>query len=416
VFEDRCPHRNVPLSEGRIEEDGTLMCSYHGWRFDSDGKVCALPQAKEEQVQRLLENPRACASSRPAQVKEGVLWVWGDSSPDAALESALQEPILPEEMNDPAYEGRWSFSTWSHRDIPYGWEVAMENVTDPAHVDVSHHNIVANRYEDPSPIEIDFLRKPTNKGGFKVEIKKLQSEEVKAKKGTSGVITTNDFKPPHAIHIKSEFPSGASLTLVINFVPTKPGWSRLVGSTFMVEGRNGEKPKAFSVYTLPLPRWFVHLMAPAFLHQDQVFLHFQQSILQKEMAKSPGKSWMDSYWIPTEADKMTVTMRRWLDKNDGVGWCPSAKDDLSALPDVSLLFDTYKTHTSQCTTCMKALRNTVIVQKVLKYSAVTMVAAGVATSSWGMIAGSGVLGFGYQAASKLKKMFYEVPYNHQDNR
>lgn len=30
VMEDRCPHRLAPLSEGRIDADGTLMCSYHG--------------------------------------------------------------------------------------------------------------------------------------------------------------------------------------------------------------------------------------------------------------------------------------------------------------------------------------------------------------------------------------------------
>eukprot|EP00879_Flechtneria_rotunda_P022863 GHRR01024162.1.p1 GENE.GHRR01024162.1~~GHRR01024162.1.p1 ORF type:complete len:151 (+),score=24.46 GHRR01024162.1:161-613(+) len=30
AFEDRCPHRLAPLSEGRIDTDGTLMCSYHG--------------------------------------------------------------------------------------------------------------------------------------------------------------------------------------------------------------------------------------------------------------------------------------------------------------------------------------------------------------------------------------------------
>src|SRR5207245_5894088 len=27
---DRCPHRNVALSLGRIAGDGTLQCSYHG--------------------------------------------------------------------------------------------------------------------------------------------------------------------------------------------------------------------------------------------------------------------------------------------------------------------------------------------------------------------------------------------------
>eukprot|EP00971_Amphidinium_carterae_P168400 3336522-Amphidinium_carterae.2 len=32
VMLDACPHRSAPLSEGRVEEDGTLLCSYHAWR------------------------------------------------------------------------------------------------------------------------------------------------------------------------------------------------------------------------------------------------------------------------------------------------------------------------------------------------------------------------------------------------
>ncbi len=31
-FDDACPHRLVPLSEGRIESDGNLLCAYHAWR------------------------------------------------------------------------------------------------------------------------------------------------------------------------------------------------------------------------------------------------------------------------------------------------------------------------------------------------------------------------------------------------
>ena len=33
---DRCPHRNAPLSIGRVR-DGLLECRYHGWRFDRSG-------------------------------------------------------------------------------------------------------------------------------------------------------------------------------------------------------------------------------------------------------------------------------------------------------------------------------------------------------------------------------------------
>ena len=45
IFLDRCPHRLAPLSEGRINESGNLMCSYHGWEFNSDGDCTRIPQA-----------------------------------------------------------------------------------------------------------------------------------------------------------------------------------------------------------------------------------------------------------------------------------------------------------------------------------------------------------------------------------
>jgi nitrite reductase/ring-hydroxylating ferredoxin subunit len=41
AFEDRCPHRLAPLSEGRVEADGTLLCAYHAWRFDGGGACTA---------------------------------------------------------------------------------------------------------------------------------------------------------------------------------------------------------------------------------------------------------------------------------------------------------------------------------------------------------------------------------------
>eukprot|EP00439_Symbiodinium_sp_Y106_P023783 s1101_g2.t3 len=240
-----------------------------------------------EKFSELQQNARACASARPAQVRCGVLWVWGESGENAALEAALQElsnscagggPNIPPEAEDPAYEGRAKFSVWSHRDVPYGWEVAFENVTDPAHVAVAHHNIVSNRYEDPCPLKIDWVRKPSNKEGFKYTIEQVGKN----------IVTTMDFKPPSQMHIRTSYDdkSGASLTLIINFIPTKPGWSRLVGTTLIITGENGEKPDGFAIYSAPLPRWVTHLLGPLFLHQDQVFLHYQQIILEKERRKS----------------------------------------------------------------------------------------------------------------------------------
>ncbi len=71
AFADRCPHRLAPLSEGRVESDGTLLCAYHAWRFDGSGACTRIPQAKDEQQEtQARNNPRACATAFPTKVEQ----------------------------------------------------------------------------------------------------------------------------------------------------------------------------------------------------------------------------------------------------------------------------------------------------------------------------------------------------------
>lgn len=68
VLRDSCPHRLVPLSEGRVTPEGRLECGYHGWQFEGNGKCTAMPEGG---------NPaslRACASSYPCTIKQGTLF------------------------------------------------------------------------------------------------------------------------------------------------------------------------------------------------------------------------------------------------------------------------------------------------------------------------------------------------------
>src|SRR4051794_36097436 len=34
ALHDRCPHRGVPLSEGKCQFPGLITCAYHGWCYD----------------------------------------------------------------------------------------------------------------------------------------------------------------------------------------------------------------------------------------------------------------------------------------------------------------------------------------------------------------------------------------------
>src|SRR5262245_56677938 len=44
---DRCVHRQAPLSEGSLRADGCLVCPYHGWTYDGDGRCVLIPSAGE---------------------------------------------------------------------------------------------------------------------------------------------------------------------------------------------------------------------------------------------------------------------------------------------------------------------------------------------------------------------------------
>lgn len=62
-------NRMVPLSEGRIETDGTLQCAYHGWRFNAEGTCTTIPQAENSEAERKSAgHPRACVAKYPVQV------------------------------------------------------------------------------------------------------------------------------------------------------------------------------------------------------------------------------------------------------------------------------------------------------------------------------------------------------------
>ncbi len=100
--EDRCPHRAAPLSQGQvIKTTGELRCAYHGWTFDQQGKCTDVPASATPE--RICNMRGSCVPSRPVREAHGILWVWGESGPQAHMEAA--KTPLPtdglEEFNSP---------------------------------------------------------------------------------------------------------------------------------------------------------------------------------------------------------------------------------------------------------------------------------------------------------------------------
>ena len=169
VMDDVCPHRLVPLSEGRInrvEETNstscttTIQCSYHGWEFDGsqNGACTKIPQAIPELESMAMASPKASVPTYSTMVHKNVLWFWpwADTDPLSLLSvypKGHPEGIMASIANlPPGVEGESSPNTYT-RDLPYGWDTLLENLIDPAHIPFAHHGLQGTR-EDAIPIQM----------------------------------------------------------------------------------------------------------------------------------------------------------------------------------------------------------------------------------------------------------------------
>lgn len=68
---DRCPHRNVPLSMGRVRGPH-IECGYHGWQFDREGTCRAIPG-----LCGIAEGRGRRVPAFPCKEQQGFVWVYG---------------------------------------------------------------------------------------------------------------------------------------------------------------------------------------------------------------------------------------------------------------------------------------------------------------------------------------------------
>ncbi len=78
AWENRCPHRGMRLSFGRVRGN-RLSCLYHGWAFDGDGGCAAIPAHPD------LEPPKTIqAVWYDCREAAGMIWVSPDGAADAS--------------------------------------------------------------------------------------------------------------------------------------------------------------------------------------------------------------------------------------------------------------------------------------------------------------------------------------------
>ncbi len=122
---DRCPHRNVPLSLGRVHDDGNLECRYHGWRFDGTGRCREIPGLCGDRPGRAHD-----ATAYPVSERDGLIWVY--MNPEA--ETPRGEPF--------SFARRPGYTTVrGELDVEGSLHATLENILDVPHTAYLHRGL-----------------------------------------------------------------------------------------------------------------------------------------------------------------------------------------------------------------------------------------------------------------------------------
>ncbi len=156
---DRCPHRNVPLSMGRVR-GGQLECGYHGWRFDRDGRCKKVPS-----LCGASEGASRDVAAHACREQDGYVWVWGEpgEAPDV-------EPFRFAYLDAPGYT-----SVQQHVVADASLHATAENALDVPHTAFLHAGlfrqdtpkrnrveVVVRRWHDR--VEAEYIGEPRPEG------------------------------------------------------------------------------------------------------------------------------------------------------------------------------------------------------------------------------------------------------------
>jgi 5,5'-dehydrodivanillate O-demethylase len=145
LLNDRCAHRGVSLSYGRVEERG-IACAYHGWLYDTKGNCLATPAEPAESKFYHTVKQKAY----PVQKLAGLYWAYLGPQP---------APVMTK------------YDVWARTDgwhwlralpqLDCNWLQAMENSVDTAHLHILHQELVTDGFKVESTTRgtIDNLEK-----------------------------------------------------------------------------------------------------------------------------------------------------------------------------------------------------------------------------------------------------------------
>jgi phenylpropionate dioxygenase-like ring-hydroxylating dioxygenase large terminal subunit len=128
ALEDRCIHREVPLSKGEVLPDGGLRCIYHGMVFDRSGACLHIPEQTRVPAAARVKN-------YPLVERYEWAWVW------------MGDPALADPKKIPEY-GWFDCAGWKARTarihVKCNYRFIVDNLLNMAHLPFVHPRTIGS--------------------------------------------------------------------------------------------------------------------------------------------------------------------------------------------------------------------------------------------------------------------------------
>ena len=122
ALEDRCCHRHLPLSMGRVEGDD-LRCGYHGLLFNAEGRCIDIPG--QETIP-----PQARVRAYPTHEKYRWIWIWAGAAEKA------DPALIPNWWW--AEHPQWALTQPEQIHVKCNYQLVSDNVLDVTHLAYVH--------------------------------------------------------------------------------------------------------------------------------------------------------------------------------------------------------------------------------------------------------------------------------------
>jgi len=124
---DKCVHRGAELSQGQVL-DGHLQCPFHGFEYDTSGRVTKIPANGESAP----VPERFQVHSYPTYEDHGLIWIWWGEDPPEGLEP----PSFFDDL-DAGFSYGKAYDPWDAH-----YSRVIENQLDVVHLPFVHHNTI----------------------------------------------------------------------------------------------------------------------------------------------------------------------------------------------------------------------------------------------------------------------------------